>query len=985
MADVSMDTVRIEIESTMSDSTSSIDTLINKLNNLKTSISNVVKESQKLTEFRNNVKSTSSIPNIKTSGGSSKGGTPVTPKAPFAEYGSLQSQLKTLNIDLDTSKAVSSIRTLNSEITKYKTKNNELVTVSKKTKNGLEGVKVAVRDLKEEVKDGGNAWTDFTKGISGAIAKFGLIYTGAKHIISKFGDFVDQAATYEEALNLFTVTMGSYAKEGTEWVNEYSNALFLDPTNVMQYMGSFNSLIKGLGVGSDKAYLMSKNLTQLSYDLSSFKNMSFEEAFRKIQSAISGEIEPLRNVGVALSQNTLQELANSMGIKKRVADMSEAEKAQLRYIQILKSTTEWQGDLGRTLITPANALRVLKQQFTLLAKAIGQIFIPILMTVLPYVMALTQKLTELAKKIAAFFGYEIADIDYSKVENGIGGIGDAAEDTTKKLNTMLAPFDQLNVVQNKNKTNGTSLGDSLGLDLSGYDGLAQLNKDLAEKTEEAKQKLEKILPIVKNIGIAFLSWKLSSSILNFLTGFGAKNIMNLTKLASLSLIIGSLIWDYSTLKTLYDPNTTDDEFNKALVGNIGSTFGLSLGVFGLTKNIYITLIATIVKLGFDIKKGYEDLKKLNPTKEEIWTAILDMNSDFYDWSYENIEKPIVNFFTGFFKTVGDLFKKDKTPKKASQWMIDIRKAILPEIYGTNAKVQGIVGGTTKDIKNKIDEMVEFAELKNNDVTAIFEKNFDKLINKSDSAADAIEKRFNRVIGEIDKSSKITSDNIKDIEKKLNNLSDSSKTSIGGVVGTIENTLYKLKGTVQKNLIDIKGEVNNNFLGDMGKKIDEFSNKFGNIFKNIGKPIAGSFNPVIDAVNNVIKQLNGTKINIPSWVNKLIGNGTKSTTWSFMLSTIDRITGFEDGGYPTKGDLFFANENGIPEMVGRIGNQTAVANNDQIETSLTNALIYALEKSGSNRQNQQRIVVNIGNKKVYEGVGEHIDNENDRYGTNYVKV
>lgn len=967
MADVSMDTVHIEIESTMRDSTSSIDTLINKLNNLKTSISNVVKESDKLTQFRNNIKSSSSIPNIKTSGGSLKGRTTSAPKAPFAEYGGLQSQLKSLNINLDTSKVVSSVRTLNSEITKYKTKNNELVTVSKKTKNGLEGVKVAVRDLKNEVKDGGNAWTDFTKGISGAIAKFGLIYTGAKHIISKFGDFVDQAATYEEALNLFTVTMGNYAKEGLDWINKYSNALFLDPTNVMQYMGSFNSLIKGLGVGSDKAYLMSQNLTQLSYDLASFKNMSFEEAFRKIQSAISGEIEPLRNVGVALSQNTLQELANSMGIKKRVADMSEAEKAQLRYIQILKSTTEWQGDMGRTLITPANALRVLKEQFTLLAKAIGQIFIPILMTVLPYVMALTQKLTELAKKIAAFFGYEIADIDYGKVENGIGGIGDAAEDTTKKLNTMLAPFDQLNVVQNKNKTNGTSLGDSLGLDLSGYDGLAQLNKDLAEKTEEAKQKLEKILPIVKNIGIAFLSWKLSSSILSFLTGFGTTNVMNLSKLASLSLVIGSLIWDYSTLKTLYDPNTTDDDFNKALIGNIGSTFGLSLGVYGLTKNIYITLIATIVKLGWDISKGIKELNKLNPTSEEIWNAILDMNSDFYDWSYENIEKPIVNFFTGFFKTVGGLFKKDKTPKKASQWMIDIRKAILPEIYGTNAQIKNQVGGVAGFVKNKIDG-----------VTNHFTR-------ATKNMSEPFKKMYESIMGSVTKSSNITAENIKDVEKKLNGLSETSKTSLGGVVESLENNLYKLKSTVSKNILGIKKDVNDNFLGDMNSKLNEFSSKFGNIFKNIGKPIAASFNPVIDAVNNVIKQLNGTKINIPSWVNKLIGNGTKSTTWSFMLSTIDRIAGFEDGGYPAKGDLFFANENGIPEMVGRIGNQTAVANNDQIEASLTNALLYALDKSGSNKSNPQKIVVNIGNRKVYEGVGEHIDNENDRYGTNYVKV
>ena len=70
--------------------------------------------------------------------------------------------------------------------------------------------------------------------------------------------------------------MGDHAQEGYDWIQKFSSALYLDPSNVMQYMGSFNSLIKGLGTGSDRAYLMSKNLTQLTYDLASFKNLSIK-------------------------------------------------------------------------------------------------------------------------------------------------------------------------------------------------------------------------------------------------------------------------------------------------------------------------------------------------------------------------------------------------------------------------------------------------------------------------------------------------------------------------------------------------------------------------------------------------------------------------------------------------------------------------------------------------------------------------------------
>ena len=73
------------------------------------------------------------------------------------------------------------------------------------------------------------------------------------------------------------------------------------------------------------------------------------------------------------------------------------------------------------------------------------------------------------------------------------------------------------------------------------------------------------------------------------------------------------------------------------------------------------------------------------------------------------------------------------------------------------------------------------------------------------------------------------------------------------------------------------------------------------------------------------------------------------------------------------------------MVGRIGNQTAVANNDQITTALTNALITALSNYNMGNNKPSTTVVNIGGRKVYEGVGDYVDSENDRYGTSYVHV
>jgi hypothetical protein len=128
---------------------------------------------------------------------------------------------------------------------------------------------------------------------------------------------------------------------------------------------------------------MSKNLTQLGYDISSFFNISYEDAMQKLQSGVSGELEPLRRLGYDLSQARLQAVALSLGIDRSVNSMTQAEKAQLRYYAIMTQVTTAQGDMARTLEAPANQLRILKAQATQAARALGNVFIPALNAILP--------------------------------------------------------------------------------------------------------------------------------------------------------------------------------------------------------------------------------------------------------------------------------------------------------------------------------------------------------------------------------------------------------------------------------------------------------------------------------------------------------------------------------------------------------------------------------------------------------------------------
>lgn len=186
-------------------------------------------------------------------------------------------------------------------------------------------------------------------GKSGGILKTGLLVAGIQQLGSTIGSFVNQSNDFIENMNLFSVSMGEAADKARDFIDEYTGVLGVDPSNTMRYMGMFNTLIEGFGLSSDAAYTMSQNLTQLSYDMSSFLNIPIDEAMQKLKSGISGEIEPMRAVGVALDEASLQETAYALGIDRKVSSMTRAQKTELLYQQIMSRTITMQGDMARTL------------------------------------------------------------------------------------------------------------------------------------------------------------------------------------------------------------------------------------------------------------------------------------------------------------------------------------------------------------------------------------------------------------------------------------------------------------------------------------------------------------------------------------------------------------------------------------------------------------------------------------------------------------
>lgn len=448
-----------------------------------------------------------------------------------------------------------------------------------------------------------NTWGSALKGIS-AIA----LYRGT---IKLLGNAINKASEYQEDLNLFTASMGEYAEEAYNYAQKVLEVVGIDPAEWMRNQGVFNTIITGFGVAGDKAAFMSQNLTQLAYDLASFYNMDFASAMQKVQSGIAGELEPLRRLGYDLSVARLEQDRLNLGIDNSVSSMTQAEKSQLRYYEMMTQVTQVQGDMARTLENPANMLRILRAELEQAARAVGNIFIPILTKVLPIAIAVASALREIIAAIAALFGVTVKSPEWGdaigSASAGSGAIADnmdSAAGSAKELKRYLAGFDELNVLPDQSQSGGGSGagggGGDLGLDLPGYDFLKNA---VSDKIDEWKKKIQPfvdwieehlgtIAEVAEGIAATFLAWKISEPLISGIDKI-ASLLKNLPTSGALAFGGIGLLSDLNEfLKALKDIQKNGADFSN--VTKMVSEFTGMVGDIAMLKGKYE--IAGVLKL-----------------------------------------------------------------------------------------------------------------------------------------------------------------------------------------------------------------------------------------------------------------------------------------------------------------------------------------------------------------------------------------------------
>jgi hypothetical protein len=270
-----------------------------------------------------------------------------------------------------------------------------------------------------------------TSGMSRLIQKITqitfVVYV-ARRALRAFGQGIKASIAYVENLNLFMVALGENTSRATGFIKEMSESLYLDEAQLTRVQGLFYQISEALGLSSDKAYTLSENFTKLAYDLASFYNITIEDAVTKLQAGLVGETEPLRRIGIIITENNLAETARNLGIKKSIRNMTEMEKIQLRYVTALQQTKNAQGDLARTLEQPENLLRILREQFHVLMRELGNVAIPIIKKLIPQVIGLTMALADLARQMAKTLGY-----DAPEIRDDLGGFMKTVSDESNDI------------------------------------------------------------------------------------------------------------------------------------------------------------------------------------------------------------------------------------------------------------------------------------------------------------------------------------------------------------------------------------------------------------------------------------------------------------------------------------------------------------------------------------------------------------------------
>lgn len=249
----------------------------------------------------------------------------------------------------------------------------------------------------DQLEDHTNKSTDAFSRLAKAI---GLVMI-ARKALDTIKTGIDYASDLAEVQNVVDVTFGSATEAINSWSKECLAAYGMNEVSAKRYTGTIGAMLKSSGLAGDAIVDMSKDMVGLAGDMASFYNLDLETAFEKIRSGISGETEPLKQLGINMSVANLEAYALSQGITTAYNEMSQAEQVMLRYNYLMSTTADAQGDFARTQDSYANQTRLLSESWLEFTGIMAEQLLPVLTTIVSWLNNIVAFLTENADMVSA--------------------------------------------------------------------------------------------------------------------------------------------------------------------------------------------------------------------------------------------------------------------------------------------------------------------------------------------------------------------------------------------------------------------------------------------------------------------------------------------------------------------------------------------------------------------------------------------------------
>lgn len=360
-----------------------------------------------------------------------------------------------------------------------------------------------VQNFGDQLTKLGNSMRTVTKSTS-AFSNAVQVLSGA--VLGKaLADSTKEAIDFVETMNLFKVAMKDSIKEGQEFIATLQEMYGLDPNYLAKTTGLFYEMAYAVDMPAEAAKKLSMNMTAAAVDIGSLFNVDFQTVADNLTSGIRGMSRAVIKYGMDVRASTVEAYANAHGITAQFETMSEANREILRYLVMMEQASDANKDFANTVTSPANQLRILKEQIVQFGRAVGNFIVQPLSVALPYITGFVMAIRMLLEGLAELLGFmrwtSSSSSDFSDsigdatsgASAGIGSIGDAAADAEKKVKSLLAPFDELNVLSQDTGSagaGGIDVGSGMG---TGVDpALLKLLEESSYELGEVKLKANEV-------------------------------------------------------------------------------------------------------------------------------------------------------------------------------------------------------------------------------------------------------------------------------------------------------------------------------------------------------------------------------------------------------------------------------------------------------------------------------------------------------------